>query len=37
MKNPVVVGIGEIGSVFAHGFLRLGHPVYPVVPNVEMA
>lgn len=38
MKNPVVVvGIGEIGSVFARGFLRLGHPVYPVVRDIEMA
>ncbi len=38
MKNPVVVvGIGEIGSVFARGLLRLGHPVYPVVRGVEMA
>jgi len=37
MKNPVVViGIGEMGSVFARGFLRLGHPVYPVVRGVEM-
>ena len=37
MKNPaVVVGIGEMGSVFARGFLRLGHPVYSVVRGVEM-
>jgi ketopantoate reductase len=37
MKNPVVVvGIGEIGSVFARGFLRLGYPVYPVVRDLEM-
>ena len=37
MKNPVaVVGIGEMGSVFARGFLRLGHPVYPVVRGVKM-
>jgi prephenate dehydrogenase len=36
MKNPVViVGIGEMGSVFARGFLRLGHPVYPVVRDIE--
>lgn len=26
----VVIGIGEIGSVFARGFLRSGHPVYPI-------
>ncbi len=38
MKNPVViVGIGEIGGVFARGFLRLGHPVYPVVRDLESA
>lgn len=38
MKNPVVViGIGEMGSVFARGFLRLGHPVFPVVRDIEMA
>jgi hypothetical protein len=37
MKNPVVVvGIGEMGSVFARGFLRLGHPVYPVVRDTKM-
>jgi len=37
MKNPVVVvGIGEMGSVFARGFLRLGHPVYPVVRDMKM-
>lgn len=31
MKNPVVlVGIGEMGGVFARGLLRLGHPVVPV-------
>jgi ketopantoate reductase len=30
-KKPVVViGMGEMGSVFARGFLRLGHAVYPV-------
>lgn len=31
MKRAIVIiGIGEMGSVFARGFLRLGHPVYPV-------
>jgi ketopantoate reductase len=30
-KKPVVViGLGEMGSVFARALLRLGHPVYPV-------
>lgn len=38
MKNPVVVvGIGEMGSVFARGFLRLGYPVYPVVRGIGMS
>lgn len=31
MKAPVVViGTGEIGAVFARGFLKLGHPVFPL-------
>ena len=30
MKSPVVlIGIGEMGGVFARGFLRAGYPVYP--------
>lgn len=38
MKKPViVVGMGEMGSVFARGFLRAGHPVFPVVRNMDMA
>ncbi len=35
-KAVIVVGIGEMGSVFARGFLRRGHPVFPVVRSVEM-
>lgn len=36
-KKPVVViGIGEMGSVFARGLLRLGHPVYPVNRDSDM-
>jgi len=32
MKKPVIiVGLGEMGGVFARGFLRCGHPVYPVI------
>ena len=35
MNKPIVViGIGEMGGVFARGFLGSGHPVYPV--NREM-
>ncbi|EAU55073.1 hypothetical protein [Mariprofundus ferrooxydans] len=37
MNKPVVViGIGEIGSVFARGFLRLGYPVVPVMRDMDM-
>lgn len=38
MKSPIVViGIGELGGVFARGFLRLGHPVYPVTRATPLA
>ncbi len=38
MNKPVVViGIGEIGSVFARGFLKLGYPVVPVTREMDMA
>lgn len=38
MKSPVVlVGIGEMGGVFARGLLRAGHPVYPVTRRSDMA
>ena len=38
MKPPVIViGIGEMGSVFAHGFLRMGHPVYPVTHGTDLS
>ena len=38
MNKPVVViGIGEIGSVFARGFLRVGFPVVPVTRDMDMA
>jgi len=37
MKQPVVmIGVGEMGSVFARGLLRLGHPVYPVTRDTDM-
>jgi hypothetical protein len=37
MKQPVVViGIGELGAVFARGLLRSGHPVYPVTREMDM-
>lgn len=33
----VVIGIGEMGSVFARGFLRCGHPVYPITRGEDIA
>jgi hypothetical protein len=37
MKKPVVIiGIGEIGGVFARGLLRSGHPVLPVNRNDDI-
>jgi len=35
-KPVVVVGMGEMGSVFARGLLRLGHPVYALNRNDSM-
>ena len=38
MKTPVVViGIGEMGGVFARGLLRAGHPVYPLTRGADLA
>jgi len=35
-SRPVVVlGVGEIGGVFARGFLRCGHPVHPVTRSMD--
>jgi hypothetical protein len=37
MKDPVVlIGVGEMGGVFARGLLRLGHPVHPVTRRIPM-
>jgi len=35
-KSIVVVGLGEMGSVFARGFLRTGYTVHPVIRGVGM-
>lgn len=36
MKQPVIlVGVGEMGGVFARGLLRAGYPVYPVGRNSD--
>ena len=38
MKTPIVIiGIGEMGGVFARAFLRSGFPVYPVVRGMALA
>ena len=38
MKSPVIIiGIGEMGSVFARGLLRAGHPVYPATRETDLA
>ena len=38
MKNKVVlIGVGEVGGVFARGFLKLGHSVYPVTRDVDLS
>lgn len=38
MESPVIlIGIGEMGGVFARGFLRCGHPVYPVTRHTDLA
>ncbi len=38
MKAPVVlIGIGELGGVFARGMLRTAHPVYPVLRGMDPA
>lgn len=38
MRQPVVIiGIGELGGVFAKAFLRAGYPVYPVTRNMNIS
>lgn len=37
-RGPViVVGLGELGSWFAHGLLRAGHPVIPVTRSMSFS
>lgn len=35
-REIVLIGIGEIGGVFARGFLRLGYAVHPVTRETDM-
>jgi len=38
MHQPVVIiGMGEMGGVFARGLLRIGCPVYPVTRQMDLA
>ena len=30
-----MIGIGNLGKTFAQAFLRMGHPVYPVLRNMD--
>ncbi len=37
MQDPIVlIGIGQIGGVLARGFLRRGHPVFPITRGMDM-
>ncbi|ABL01938.1 conserved hypothetical protein [Candidatus Ruthia magnifica str. Cm (Calyptogena magnifica)] len=37
MKNPIVVlGIGELGSVFSRAFLKNNYPVYPITRQTNI-
>ncbi|GAB6070046.1 hypothetical protein JCM30760_11430 [Thiomicrorhabdus hydrogeniphila] len=38
MKDPIIIiGLGELGSVFARGFLRLGFPVQGITRDMDSA
>ncbi len=38
MNKPIIIiGLGEMGELFAQGFLKLGHPVYPVLRGTPLA
>ncbi|MDH5218658.1 MAG: hypothetical protein OEX19_13235 [Gammaproteobacteria bacterium] len=35
-QTIVIIGMGEMGGVFARGFLRSGYPVYPITRNMDI-
>ena len=38
MNQPIVIlGIGELGGVFAKAFLRNGHPVCPITRSTNIS
>ena len=36
LKSVCLIGIGEMGGVFARGFLKLGHPVVPITRGMDL-
>ena len=37
MHKPVcLIGVGEMGGVFARGFLKIGHPVFPITRDMDL-
>ncbi len=36
-QTIAIIGIGEMGGVFAKGFLRCGYPVYPITRSKSMS
>ncbi|MEE9496584.1 MAG: hypothetical protein V3V39_08660 [Desulfobacterales bacterium] len=36
-QTVVIIGIGEMGGVFAKGFLRSGYPVYPITRSMNLS
>ena len=36
-QTVVILGMGEMGGVFARGFLRGGYPVYPITRNMSLS
>ena len=35
-RSVVLIGVGEIGGVFAKGFLKAGYPVYPIGRGTDL-
>ena len=36
-QTIAIIGIGEMGAVFASGFLRCGYPVYPITRSISLS
>ncbi|MCK5640308.1 MAG: hypothetical protein KAJ19_05905 [Gammaproteobacteria bacterium] len=35
-EGIIIIGVGEMAGVFSRGFMKLGHPVYPVTRNMDV-